>query len=86
MTTEIYVVLPQCIGIILSTVQVILFLNYRKNYPIFDENRNTCIGIDNINNVENKKDEQNKENEGQSEEINDSNIKERPVKIIEKEN
>ena len=86
MTTEIYVVLPQCIGIILSTVQVILFLNYRKNYPIFDENRNTCIGIDNINNVENKKDEQNKENEGQSDEINDTNIKERPVKIIEKEN
>jgi solute carrier family 50 protein (sugar transporter) len=86
MTTEVYVVIPQCIGIILSTVQVILFLNYRKAYPIYEINKNSSLGGENFENFENKKDEQNKDDIVQDEEINDSNIKERPVKILEKEN
>ena len=83
MITEIYVVLPQCIGIILSTVQVILFLNYRKKYPIYDD-KDSSIGIENIENEENKKEEEPKVE--QKEDVIDPNLKERPVKIVEKEN
>ena len=79
--TEIYVVFPHCINIILATVQIILFLNYRRKYPIINgKDFSSTIGIEND---ENKKDD--KEKEGINED-NDAHIKERPVKIVEKEN
>ena len=79
--TEIYVVFPHCINIILATVQIILFLNYRRKYPIINgKDFSSTIGIEND---ENKKEDTVKQ---EINEDNDSNIKERPVKIVEKEN
>lgn len=76
--TEIYVVIPHCINIVLATAQIILFLNYRRKYPIFNENAgNSSIGLEN---EENKNEEQKEKEE--IKEDNETN----PVKIMEKEN
>ena len=79
--TEIYVVFPHCINIILATVQIILFLNYRRKYPIINgKDFSSTIGIEN---EDNKKEDKVKE---EINEDNDDQLKERPVKIVEKEN
>jgi hypothetical protein len=80
--TEIYVVFPHCINIILATVQIMLFLNYRRKYPIINgKDYSSSIGIEN----EELKKEESKVKEEINED-NDTNLKERPVKIVEKEN
>ena len=80
MITEIYVVFPHCINIILATVQIIMFLNYRKKYPILEakEFSPPTIGFENHKKEDNNKKEENEENE--------SVEKEQPVKIVENEN
>ena len=79
---ENYVVLPHCFNIILEPVQIILFLNYRKKYPIIEdkEDFSPTIDIESSEN-ENKK----KEKEPKVNEINngkEENVKERPVIIV----
>lgn len=89
MITEIYLVIPHCLSVILATVQIILFLNYRKKYPIFGDKgfitntTNNSIGIENNENEDNKKEESKVKEEIEQTELN---IKEKPVKILEKEN
>ena len=80
MITEIYVVIPHCLNIIFQTVQIVLFLNYRQKYPLIDKNFNKAIIIEN--NEDNKKEE----SKIKDVEDNEKNIKERPVKILEKVN
>ena len=59
-----------------------LFLNYRRKYPIINgKDYSSSIGIEN----EELKKEESKVNEEINED-NDTNLKERPVKIVEKEN
>lgn len=89
MITEIYLVIPHCLNVILATVQIILFLNYRKKYPIISEKEfnintsNNSLGIETNEKDDNKKEEPKiKESIEQSE----LNMKEKPVKILEKEN
>ena len=88
MITEIYLVIPHCLSIVLSTVQIILFLNYRKKYPIigekeFNSTSTNSIGIENTENDENRREEPKIKDQNENNELN---IKEKPVKIMEKEN
>ena len=52
---EIYIVIPHCFNLVLSTVQIILFLNYRRKYSLFQEDTNfiSIIGISQLNHEEN---------------------------------
>jgi lipid-A-disaccharide synthase-like uncharacterized protein len=80
--TDFYVVFPYAIGIILSLVQIVIYLNYQKKYPIIGERDfSSTIGIETTPNEEVKKeatpikmDEMTEETEG----------KEKPVKISAK--
>ena len=81
--TDFYVVFPYAIGIILSLVQIVIYLNYQKKYPIIGERDfSSTIGIETTPNEEVKKeatpikmDEMTEETEG----------KEKPVKISAKD-
>ena len=86
MITEMYLVFPHCINLFFSSLQIILFLNYRKKYPIFKEKEIiSTIGIETIGNEENKNQEsKEKEDIEYNEEIS-SNIEEKkPVKNYDK--
>ena len=80
--TDFYVVFPYAIGIILSLVQIVIYLNYQKKYPIIGERDfSSTIGIETTPNEKVKKeatpikmDEMTEETEG----------KEKPVKISAK--
>ena len=80
--TDFYVVFPYAVGIILSLVQIVVYLNYKKKYPIIGERDfSSTIGIETTPNEEAKKestpikmDEMTEETEG----------KEKPVKISAK--
>ena len=88
MITEIYIVFPHCINIFFSSLQIILFLNYRKKYPIFKEKDIiSTIGIVTIGNEENSNQESKiKEDIEDNEEIS-SNIEEKKsAKNYDKEN
>ena len=81
--SEIYVVIPHCFNIILATMQIVLYLNFKKKYPIIsDKDFSSIIGIENISNEDKKGEIKLKD----IIEDNESGLKERPVKIIEKEN
>ena len=81
--SEIYVVIPHCFNIILATMQIVLYLNFKKKYPIIsDKDFSSIIGIENISNEDKKEEIKLKD----INEDNESGLKERPVKIIEKEN
>lgn len=82
MITEIYLVLPHCINIILATVQIIMFLNYRKKYPIFENKEFPTSTIE----YENHKNEDNNNNKREENEETEYIEKEKPVKIIENDN
>ena len=54
--TDFYVVFPYAIGIILSLVQIVIYLNYQKKYPIIGERDfSSTIGIETTPNEEVKK-------------------------------
>jgi len=80
--TDFYVVFPYAIGIILTLVQIVIYLNYKKKYPTIGEREfSSTIGIETTPNEEVKKeaepikmDEMTEEPEG----------KEKPVKISSK--
>ena len=80
--TDFYVVFPYAVGFILSLVQIVVYLNYKKKYPIIGERDfSSTIGIETTPNEEAKKestpikmDEMTEETEG----------KEKPVKISAK--
>ena len=74
--TEYYVIYPNIIIIILSAIQIILYLIYRKIYPSFDEK--TVISTIGIENDDPKKDDNIK---NMDEETQPSIA--RPVKIVE---
>ena len=76
--TEPYVIYPNTIIIILSTIQIILYLIYRKKYPSFDES--SVISTIGIESEDPKKDDNIK---SMDEETQPSISK--PVKIVENE-
>ena len=80
--TDFYIVFPNSIAIILSLVQIVVYLNFKKKYPAIGEREfSSTIGIET-----NPSDEINKKEETPiqlDEEIDDKG-KEKPVKIISK--
>ena len=77
--TEDYVIYPNTIIIFISTIQIVLYLIYRKKYPSFDER--TVISTIGIENEDPKKDD----NIKNLDEENQPTISEKPVKIVENE-
>lgn len=88
MITEIYLVFPHCINIFFTSLQIILYLYYRKKYPIFKEKEIiSTIGIENIGNEENKnQDSKIKEDIEDNEEMSSNNEEKKSVKNYDKEN
>jgi solute carrier family 50 protein (sugar transporter) len=83
-TKDIYVVFPYILSIIISLIQIIIFLNYEKKYPIIEEKDiNTSIGIERAGNEENENKKE--ETEIKIEEEVQTEEKEKPVKIVSKE-
>ena len=82
--TEIYLVIPHCINVILATVEIILFLNYRKKYPI-----NISNEFSSTYEFENPETNEIKEEKHKMKDINEESeptLQEKPVNILEKEN
>ena len=79
---DIYVILPNTIGILLAIIQIIVYTNYKRKYPSIGEKEfNSTIGIENTGNDEGKKDES---TIIKVDENSQNNAKEKPVKIISK--
>ena len=77
--SDIYVVCPHAFGAILSLIQIIIFLNFKKKYPTIGEKEiSSTIGIESTGSDEKK------ENETKIDE-EDKGI-EKPVKILKSEN
>ena len=79
--TENYIIYPHSIIVILSAIQITIYINYKKRYPISIDKESSTIGIETTPNEEAKKestpikmDEMTEETEG----------KEKPVKISAK--
>ena len=76
-----YVVFPHSAGIILSLIQIIVFLNFKKKYPTIGERDfSSTIGIETTENEESKKEEN--VNNNFAEENQKTKVK--PVKIVSK--
>ena len=74
LTTDIYIIFPNLIGLILGIIQICIYLTYKRKYPGIGEREFTStIGIETTGFEEDKK-----------EENNQSNTNERPVRIIRK--
>lgn len=82
--TEIYLVIPHCINVIFATVEIILFLNYRKKYPnIISNESSSTYEFENHGNNEIKAD---KHKMKDINEETEPTLQEKPVNIIEREN
>lgn len=82
--TENYIIYPHSVIIVLYAIQIFIYLNYRKRYPVVIEKKViSTIGIENNENEETKKDD-NDNNHKLDEETQPSLKEEKPVKIVEK--
>ena len=81
MITEFYIVAPNAAGIIISLIQIFIYLNFKRKYPIIGERDiSSTIGIETSGIEESKKEEP-------SIKIDDdkpAKTKEKPVKIVSK--
>ena len=76
--TDFYVVFPNAICIVLSLVQVIMYINLSKKYPAIGKNEfSSTIGIETTSNEETKKED----TPIKIDEESDVKGKEKPVKI-----
>ena len=77
-----YIAIPYGFGIILCSIEIILYKKYKKKYPSLQKslNLNNTIGIENTGNEENKKEETFIKNDDDIQ----GKIKTKPVKIINK--
>ena len=80
--TEFYVVFPNAIAIILSLIEIIIFLNFKRKYPTIGERDfSSTIGIESNPNEETSKKEEAPIK--MDEDVEDKG-QEKPVKIVEK--
>ena len=84
---EIYIAFPHIIKIILDMIQITIFVNYRKKYPSIGDREDTngtssTVFENNENDVITKKED----SEIKGDDEANSNLKEKPVKIVEKIN
>lgn len=81
MITDFYVVCPHVMGVVLSLVQIIVFLNFKRKYPTIGEREfSSTIGIETTGNDDTKKEEAPIKIDEESQ----PNAKEKPVKIVSK--
>ena len=81
MITDFYVVCPHVIGIVLSLIQIIVYLNYKRKYPAIGEREfSSTIGIESTGNEDSKKEEA----PIKIDEDSQPQAKEKPVKIVTK--
>ena len=81
MITDFYIVCPHVVGAILSCVQIIVYLNFKRKYPAIGEREfSSTIGIETTGNEESKKEEA----PIKIDEDSQPQAKEKPVKIISK--
>ena len=77
--TDFYLVFPNSVSIILSLVQIFIYLNFKKKYPSIEEKEFiSTIGIETNASEEKKEEETIKMDEA------DIKGKEQPVKIVSK--
>ena len=75
------VMFPNCVGVILAIVQILVYLNYKRRYPTIGEKDFTStIGIENTFNDEGKKEDTTIKGDEDAQ----VNSKDKPVKIVEK--
>ena len=80
--SDLYIIFPYLVGLILSIIQIIIFFNNQKRYiTISEKNFTSTIGIETKGN-----EIENKETTVKDEEYLQINSKEKPIKIVEKEN
>ena len=80
MITDFYVVCPHILGIVLSLVQIIVYLNYKRKYPAIGEKEfSSTIGIETVGEETKKEEPPIKIDEDSQPEG-----KEKPVKIVTK--
>ena len=81
MITDFYVVCPFVMGVIISLVQIIVYLNFKRKYPAIGEREfSSTIGIETTGNEDSKKEE----TPIKIDEENQPETKEKPVKIVSK--
>ena len=81
MITDVYVVCPNVMGAILSCVQIVIYLNYKKKYPAIGERDfSSTIGIETTGTEDSKKDE----SAIKIDEDSQHQQNEKPVKIVSK--
>ena len=81
MITDFYVVCPHVAGIILSLVQIVVYLNIKRRYPAIGEREfSSTIGIESTGNEDAKKEEA----PIKIDEDSQPQAKEKPVKIVTK--
>ena len=77
---DLYIVFPNVIGIILSKIQIFIFLKYKRKYPgIGEREASSTIGIETNENEKKEDDNINKDDEEAP-----TTVKEKPVKIVSK--
>jgi solute carrier family 50 protein (sugar transporter) len=81
--TDFYVVFPNAISIIISLIQIVIYISYKKKYPVIGERDfGSTIGIETNTTEEHTKKEE--EPTKLEEETDDIKVREKPVKIINK--
>ncbi len=84
MITEFYIVCPHVAGIIVSLIQIFIYLNYKRKYPTISEKEfSSTIGIESSG-IEESKRETKEDKEDKLDEENQNKGKEKPVKIVSK--
>lgn len=77
---NIYIVLPNSVGLVLAIIQIIVYFNYKRKFTGVGEKDSSTIGIESSGDEGKKDDSTNI----QIDETTPSNTKEKPVKIISK--
>ena len=81
--TENYIIYPHSIIVILSAIQITIYINYKKRYPISIDKESSTIGIEHIENEEIKREEK-YDTINKLDDESQPSISEKPVKIVEK--
>ena len=78
--SDIYIQIPNIIGIILAIVQICTYIVFKRKYPTIGERDRDTSTID----IDNTVDEKKETNNIKDDEENQTDVKEKPVKISSK--
>ena len=80
MITDVYLMIPNIIGIILAIIQIVIYIIFKKKYPTIEEREKDTSTID----IENTPDDRKETSNIKDDEENQNDVKEKPVKIASK--